>query len=347
MKKNLAQEEVIDNIYGQMIVIACPGSGKTTTLLRRIHHMVEDEFINPSEILMITFTNAAASEMKTRYEKNYGENPGITFCTIHALCLKFLEMFDGFNRNNLLTNQIDFFEEEVNQLSDIDDKSKFIVELFTDISVVKNNSINPYNYKPKCCEDVKLFAELYEKYESKKKEEELFDFDDLLIRTYELINEEKDTLDWLRDTYGYIHVDEYQDTNFIQRDIIYAIAGENGNLTVVGDDDQSIYAFRGAKPEIMLSFKNKYPDAIEVYMDTNYRSDKEVIKYAKELIEHNKTRFKKDIKASSEQDGTVVYKTFDGKKNEIDGIVNEIKGLIDSGENPSNIAILYRTNSCL
>lgn len=345
MKKNLAQEEVINNIYGQMIVIACPGSGKTTTLLRRIHHMIEDEFINPSEILMITFTNAAATEMRTRYEKVYGENPGITFCTIHALCLKFLERFDGFNKNNLLTNPIDFLEDEINKLTEIDDKGKFTTELFTDISVVKNNSIDPYKYKPKCCENVKLFAELFEKYERKKKEEELFDFDDLLIRTYELIQKERDMLDWLRDRYGYIHVDEYQDTNYIQRDIIYAITGENGNLTVVGDDDQSIYAFRGAKPEIMLNFKEKYPDAIEVYMDTNYRSDKEIIKYAKNLVEHNKARFKKDIKASSEQEGEVVYKCFDGKKKEMEGIVEEINSLIANGVNPSDIAILYRTNS--
>lgn len=345
MQKNIAQEEVINNIYGQTIVIACPGSGKTTTLLRRINNMVENEGIEPSEILMITFTKAAAKEMSTRYVEKFGSNPGITFCTIHALCFALIRRFGEYEYENILIDAQEIVFDIIKNKNEINDKSQFANDVLTDISVVKNNNISLNTFIPKCSEDRDLFISIFKEYEKVKREREKIDFDDILLKAYDMLKNNKDILDWIRDRYGYIHVDEYQDTNFLQRDIVYMIAGELGNLTVVGDDDQSIYAFRGARPEIMLQFKEHYPDAKEIFMSTNYRSNKKILEHASHLINNNKVRFKKDIIAASNDDGVVKYQCYENKKMEMLRVATEIKKLINKGVNPNDIAVLYRTNS--
>lgn len=345
MLKNEAQEEVIHNVYGQTIVIACPGSGKTTTLLRRINYMIKDEHINPSEIVMITFTKAAADEMRERFAKNYGKNKGVLFCTIHAFCFMLLKKFGKYENDAVLTNASDIIFEQIKFNSKITDKMQFVADILTDISVIKNNGIKPSEFDIKCCDDKKMFLQMFKNYEKVKQEQGKLDFDDILIETYKMLKNNKEILDYVRDMYGYIHVDEYQDTNYLQRNIIYLIAGENGNLTVVGDDDQSIYAFRGARPEIMLNFKKDYPYAKEIYMSTNYRSDSDILKYAGNLIAFNKKRFKKDIIACSKNKGKIQHKSFETKEDEVSYVTSRIKQLIEKGINPNDIAILYRTNS--
>ena len=345
MLKNEAQEEVIHNVYGQTIVIACPVSGKTTTLLRRINYMIKDEHINPSEIVMITFTKAAADEMRERFAKNYGKNKGVLFCTIHAFCFMLLKKFGKYENDAVLTNASDIIFEQIKFNSKITDKMQFVADILTDISVIKNNGIKPSEFDIKCCDDKKMFLQMFKNYEKVKQEQGKLDFDDILIETYKMLKNNKEILDYVRDMYGYIHVDEYQDTNYLQRNIIYLIAGENGNLTVVGDDDQSIYAFRGARPEIMLNFKKDYPYAKEIYMSTNYRSDSDILKYAGNLIAFNKKRFKKDIIACSKNKGKIQHKSFETKEDEVSYVTSRIKQLIEKGINPNDIAILYRTNS--
>lgn len=345
MQKNLAQEAVINNVYGQTIVIACPGSGKTTTLLRRIHHMVEDEGINPSEILMITFTKAAAKEMGQRYSEKFGGNPGITFCTIHSLCFALLRKFKLYTYDNILSDADEIIFDIIKNYKNINDKSRFVSDILMDISVFKNNREDTGSFEPQCCDNKELFYSVFSKYEKIKKDQEKIDFDDILLETYEMLKESKDILDWIKDKYGYIHVDEYQDTNFLQRDIIYLIAGPNGNLTVVGDDDQSIYAFRGAKPEVMLNFKKDYPDAKDIYMSTNYRSDKKIIDAAATLVEKNIARYPKDIIAASSNEGETMYLQFNNKKMEMLCLGKKINKLIATGISPDDIAVLYRTNS--
>lgn len=345
MQKNLAQEQVINNIYGQTIVIACPGSGKTTTLIRRIHHMVADEGINSKEIMMITFTKAAASEMNEKYIKQYGSNSGITFCTIHALCFAILRKFKNFEYENILTDSSEVLFSIVKDIREINDKANFVKDVLMDISVVKNNGISLKEFQPKCCDDKNLFIRVFKAYELSKKNQEKIDFDDILLQTYSLLKNNEYALNFIKDRYGYIHVDEYQDTNFLQRDIIYLIAGKNGNITVVGDDDQSIYGFRGARPEIMLNFKKDYPYAKEVCMSTNYRSDYKILKYAENLVKKNIKRFDKDIIAGSKNAGNVIYKQFESKRAQNIYISHCIKKLINKGINPNDIAILYRNNS--
>lgn len=343
MIANKAQEKVIETIDGQLIVIACPGSGKTTTLVRRIHHMVADCEIDSSHILMITFTNAAAKEMKERYQKMYGQDE-VTFCTIHSLCLAILKKFCGLTNDNILSDAQEFFFQALRGNKQINDKAEFIKLLVTDISVVKNNSLDLMEYRPQCCDDQKLFQQMFEQYEEYKTRYQLIDFDDMLLKAYQCMQENQECLKWLREKYQYIQVDEYQDTNFLQRDLIYLLAGEHGNLAVVGDDDQSIYGFRGARPEVMLRFQDFYPDVQLVRMNTNYRSCSGIIKAADQLIKNNTSRFEKEFQAFHEEEGTVRQYVSKDRPEEILKIAAMIQELIQNGEEPSNIAILYRTN---
>ena len=343
MQKNLAQEEVIHTIEGQLIVIACPGSGKTTTLIRRIHYMTTECGINSENILMITFTNAAAKEMKERYQKKYGVDE-VTFCTIHSLCLTILRKFRGLTNENIMTDTISYFYEQLKPYKQINDKDEFIKLLITDISVLKNNSLDIQDFRPQCCDDKKIFETLYENYENYKKLYNLIDFDDMLIHAYDEMKQNQDCLEWLRSKYKYIQVDEYQDTNFLQRDIVYLLAGEHGNLAVVGDDDQSIYGFRGARPEVMLKFQENYPDVKFVRMNTNYRSCSGIIAAADKLIQQNTSRFSKKFEAFQSEQGSVQVIFKEDRTMQLYAVVSKIKKLIQDGEDPSDIAILYRTN---
>ena len=345
MQKNEAQERVISNIDGQMIVIACPGSGKTTTILRRIYHMVADKGIDPTKILMITFTKAAADEMKSRYNKVYGPANGITFCTIHALCLALLKKFDGFSNESVLSNPGDILFDIIHNSRNINDKAKFVQDGLMDISRLKNSYTPLSQFRPTCCNDKEVFEQIYNAYEEKKNALGQIDFDDMLLRALDLLATEPDVLSWLQKKYQYIHVDEYQDTNLVQRDLIYTMAGEDGNLVVVGDDDQSIYAFRGASPKVMLGFKEDYPKAEQVYMTTNYRSDQAIIQNAKAVIANNKNRYQKEFLCNSNEKGKVHIYDFSARAAEIEMVGQKIKGLIDHGTDPSEIAILYRTNA--
>lgn len=343
MLKNTAQEEVINTTEGQLIVVACPGSGKTTTLLRRINHMISDCAINPENILMITFTNAAAKEMRERYLKQYGNDP-VTFSTIHSMCLAILKKFRGLTNDSILSDQQSYFYEVLMKHREINDKGDFVKMILTDISVLKNNRLDLKDFTQKCCDDKALFSDLYMGYEEYKRQYGLIDFDDMLLEAYDEMLNNPECLSWLRDRYRYIQVDEYQDTNFIQRDIVYLLAGEKGNLAVVGDDDQSIYGFRGARPEIMLNFQKHYPDAKMIKLSTNYRSDRGIIGAAALVISQNKERFPKEFLASSKDKGSVAILTRDSRASELTAVILQIKKLIAEGTDPSDIAVLYRTN---
>ena len=306
MKKNEGQEAVINTTEGQLIVIACPGSGKTTTLVRRIHHMVDDCKIPSESILMVTFSNAAAKEMRERYQKSYGKDD-VTFSTIHSLCFAILRKFAGYSNEDILTDARDYFYKKLRGNKQVNDKEEFINSILTEISVIKNNQIPLDDYNPICCNDKTLFEDLFTGYEEYKNDLNVVDFDDMLIQAYQTMKDNKNCLQWLRNKYRYIQVDEYQDTNYLQRDIIYLLAGENGNLTVVGDDDQSIYGFRGARPQVMLNFKKDYPDAVMIRLSTNYRSSKEIIHSADNLIKLNKSRFDKEFLAFKSETGQIEY----------------------------------------
>lgn len=305
--------------------------------------MVEDCKIESGHILMITFTAAAAKEMRERYYKMYGQNE-VTFCTIHSLCLAVLRKFRGLLNDNIMTDAQGFFFEQLKKNREINDKEEFIKLLQTDISVIKNNSISMEEFSPQCCDDKPLFEDLYYAYEEHKEKCNLIDFDDMLIQAYREMRTNKECLQWMRDKYRYIQVDEYQDTNFLQRDLVYLLAGDNGNLAVVGDDDQSIYGFRGARPEVMLKFQEHYPDVKVVKMNTNYRSCKGIIEAADHLIKKNTNRFEKQFLAFNQNEGSVEVVLKSTRQVELYAVLTRIKRLLDAGEDASNIAVLYRTN---
>ncbi len=344
MYKNEAQEKIIHHINGPMLVIACPGSGKTTTILRRIQHMIENG-IEEDKILMITFTKAAANEMKTRFKRSYGERTNVTFCTIHSLCLVLLCKFGGYTKDSVISNPSELLYELLKNNRAINDRKKFVQEALTDISVVKNSQCPLADYQPKCCEDKALFQNLYQKYEEKKSELNRVDFDDILLLALDMLQNDNKVLSWIREKYQYIHVDEYQDVNLVQRDIIYLMAGENGNLAVVGDDDQSIYAFRGASPQIMLNFPKDYPACEKIYMTTNYRSDLNIVEHAKRLIGNNSERFPKEFLCQSARAGKVSIKPCKNKKAQIMKLGTAVQSMIKAGADANQIAVLYRTNS--
>lgn len=185
---------------------------------------------------------------------------------------------------------------------------------------------------------------MYEMYEAGKKQSDFLDFDDMLCLCKELLINNQRVLKQCRDKYRYIMCDEFQDTNQIQKEILYLLAGRNGNICVVGDDDQSIYGFRGAAPAVMMDFKTDFPDVCEISMDINYRSRPEIITAAKNLIEHNTERFSKDIKAAREGHGEVIFKTLTDRNEELDYLSTTISRIVAAGADPAKIAVLARTN---
>lgn len=345
LKKNIAQEKAIQTVNGQMILVACPGSGKTTTLLRRINYMVTERNINPLNILMITFTKAAADEMNKRYAKMFGRNPGVTFCTIHSFCLAIIRKF-SLKKYSILSEfeKYTFFRDKIRYNGSIADKDAFISDMILDISILKNNMLSVSEYSPECTVNKDLFVGLYTDYEEYKEKKGKIDYDDMLLIAKDILLNNTMALQWLRDRYQYIQVDEYQDTNYLQKEIIYQVAGKTGNLAVVGDDDQSIYAFRGARPEIMLDFTKDFPHATRIDMSTNYRSLQTIIHDADTLIRENQVRFVKDFVGFRENDGCVVYKNYKDDIVQVDAIIKDIQEMIKKGEDPNDIAILYRIN---
>ena len=345
MLENKAQEEAIHTVNKQVLVIACPGSGKTTTLLRRIHYMVTEAGISAAQILMITFTKAAADEMNKRYVSMYGDNPGVTFATIHSLCFSIVKKYGKKNVSVLSDIEIyNYFNYRVKYLDQINDKDNFVADVILDISVMKNNMISLSDYEPACTDNKELFASLYTGYEKYKEKESKVDFDDMLVMAKDILDNEPEVLLYLKNRYSYIQVDEYQDTNYIQRDIIYKLAGKEGNLAVVGDDDQSIYMFRGARPEIMLNFSKDYPECKVIHMSTNYRSLKEIIKTADHVVKHNSQRFAKDFYGAREEKGKVFFRNYLNNTSQLGGVLHKVRELLDQSVKPEQIAILYRTN---
>ncbi len=345
MLENKAQEEAIHTVNKQVLVIACPGSGKTTTLLRRIHYMVTEAGISAAQILMITFTKAAADEMNKRYVSMYGDNPGVTFATIHSLCFSIVKKYGKKNVSVLSDIEIyNYFNYRVKYLDQINDKDNFVADVILDISVMKNNMISLSDYEPACTDNKELFASLYTGYEKYKEKESKVDFDDMLVMAKDILDNEPEVLLYLKNRYSYIQVDEYQDTNYIQRDIIYKLAGKEGNLAVVGDDDQSIYMFRGARPEIMLNFSKDYPECKVIHMSTNYRSLKEIIKTADHVVKHNSQRFAKDFNGAREEKGKVFFRNYLNNTSQLGGVLHKVRELLEQGVKPEQIAILYRTN---
>ena len=358
MKLSKPQEEAVQIINGQLILISCPGSGKTSTVVRRVQYMVENG-VPPQQMLVLTFSKAAATEMKDRFlklmpkEDRRGEN--VWFATIHSFCYNIIASAYKLTAENILGETegwmiirkgIDELKRKKILKMDIRDYSDFTSSCLREISVINNNGVEWSTYKAQTC-PTNEFKAIFELYEEQKRCIGKIDYDDMLKICYQLLSEREDYLAYYKNQFRYIIVDEYQDTNFLQRDILYLLAGgpDEANLCVVGDDDQSIYKFRGARPEIMLGFADVYPDCKRIYMDVNYRSEPCIIEHAKTLIEHKKTRFSKDIKAFKTGKGLIQELPAKTSEKEVENIVGKIQELHQK-ENTcyEDMAILYRNN---
>lgn len=345
MKTNKGQDLAIHTTEGKLLIIACPGSGKTTTLIRRIHYMIEEKNINPQNILMITFTVAAAREMAKKYETLYGANAGVKFCTIHSLCYYIVK---GFRKSEPLLISPEeatyCLKEAASKYSQIKDKYSFAKDVLLDIGVVKNKDLDYRRYIPQSISDPKIFRKMFEYYKEYKEDRGKMDYDDLLQESYQIFLHNPQYLKLYQKQFPYIQVDEYQDVSLIQKKVIHLLSGEEGNLAIVGDDDQSIYGFRGASPKLMMDFEKEWKKVTVASLDINYRSGSSIIESAKNVIEHNEQRFDKNFLGGRTEKGTVEIINLSNHEEEIRALSQRIHGLHKMGVDYDKIAVLTRTN---
>lgn len=333
----------MEKTNGQMLCIACPGSGKTTVIIERVRHMLESG-ISPGNILVITFTKEAALQMQGRFEKKYGKT-GVYFGTIHALCFQVLKRARKYNSSNVLSSSETwgFFNSLLYKKVQTDNFEEFVKNLISEISFVRNSGADPGEYKPEHSKK-EVFLQAFNAYMEFKEQNRKIDYDDMLWICRDIFRSNADELRFWRGKYRYIMIDEFQDTNQLQAEIFYLLAGDNGNICVVGDDDQSVYRFRAADTRVFLDFPKQYPQAEKFYLSTNYRSGTDIIKRAGLLIGNNKTRFGKKFLAGRQDAGGIsMYASKPGKEDE--SILGMVASLHQSGVDYNDIAVLYRINA--
>lgn len=348
MSFNPSQTEAVGHGTGPMLVLAGPGSGKTLVITERTKNLIISQGVDPSRILVITFTKAAATEMKERFFRLMGEKKyPVTFGTFHAVFFSILKHAYGFHAGNIIKEEQRFalVREIITKMRlEYEDENEFIGDILGEISLVKNSGIPIEHYYSKNC-GKEIFEQIYQSYEGRMRQNRLIDFDDMLVYCYELFTQRKDILSAWQRKFQYILIDEFQDINKIQFDIVKMLAEPENNLFIVGDDDQSIYRFRGAKPEIMLGFEQAYPQAKRILLDVNYRSGKEIVEASLRLIAHNKARFAKKIQPYRESTKGVCYQVYENQQEESRAIIRNILEECEKGHSYNDFAILFRTNT--
>lgn len=348
MSLSEAQTRAVAHAEGPCICLAGPGSGKTTVITQRIKYLIEKREVPPTGILVITFTKAAAIEMKERFGRLMGgKYMPVTFGTFHAVFFGILKNAYHYTAANILREEqkYQFLKEIVGRMNlEIEDEAEFLSGITTEISTVKNDRISLEHYYSSNCSE-EIFREIYAKYQQKLEAARLLDFDDMLVYTYELLRERKDIREGWQKRFPYILIDEFQDINQIQYDVIRLLAAPKNNLFIVGDDDQSIYRFRGARPEIMLNFGKDYPEAKLIKLEANYRSTENIIKGAGRVIVHNTMRYPKEIHGVKEAGEKIEVHGFVTQPQENTYLVRKVKEYLEGGYRPEDIAVLFRTNT--
>ena len=344
---NDSQLAAIRHNTGPARVLAGPGSGKTLVLTHRIRYLVDECHVNPANLLVITFTRAAAAEMKSRcYELMGGRCAAVTFGTFHSVYFQILRHAYRMKTDVIITEERKNFllREIVDKLElDIEDENDFVQGMIGEISLVKGEMLDLAHYYAKNCSE-EVFRQVYSAYQEALLREQKIDFDDIMVMCLELLQQRPDILAGWQKRFQYILIDEFQDINLIQYRIARLLAAPEDNLFIVGDDDQSIYRFRGAKPEIMLNFTKDYPKAKEISLTVNYRSHQKIVSAASKVIEHNAVRLKKEITAASQEEGLVTVWPCPTIKEEYTRLIERIKQYLEEGYSPGDIAILFRTN---
>ena len=342
-----SQRQAVSHADGPAIVLAGPGSGKTAVITARIDSLVNSLGIKEENILVVTFTKAAALEMRLRSKAMFnGRDTAVSFGTFHSVFFTILQHAYNLNRENILTSEDKYrFIREAAGNAVVTGKSEndLFTDILNEISVVKNSNTDIEKYEPKCMEKT-MFAKVFEYYDRKLKSNRLFDFDDMLLETYRLFTGNEKALNAWREKYKYILVDESQDMNELQYRVIMLLAGKDMNLFMVGDDDQSIYGFRGAKPGILTKF-SKEAGNVRVYrLAENFRSREEIVKASSIVISENRGRFEKNIKAVRGKGGNVEIVIYDTIYRQNLDIIKKIREFASKGISYRDICVLYRTN---
>lgn len=351
MSLNHAQTEAVAHNKGPCMVLAGLGSGKTLTIAKRIEYLIMKHKVRPEEILVITFTKYAAWEMKNRTRSICGPSSyAVTFGTFHGIYYGILKWAYRLNQSNLLSDEEKYrILREIlpgidwDQEPEADEEKDYLQELAIEIGNVKNNCMDIEEYEPVKYTTEK-FRKLYRTYEETKKKYRKIDFEDMLIQCRDLFMKRPDILKKWQEKFQYILVDEFQDVNQAQYDVVRMLAAPQDNLFVVGDDDQSVYGFRGAKPGIMMEFMKDYPKARQILLDVNYRSSGYIVKGALRVIGNNKIRFEKKIEAFRKPDETVHVQEVKDPVQEAEYVLERIREYREKGVSYTEMAVLYRTN---
>ncbi len=362
MELNKNQKIAVEHLNGPCLVLAGPGSGKTRVIAHRIINMVENCNIAPSRILAISFTKASSLDMKKRTLSlsNNEKIKKVNFGTFHSSFFRILRRYSGVKLEDLIS-EIDRFKlvkSILKHLKIANYSDDDISDVLSEISLVKNEMMKSSDFESQVFSQSE-FEDIFRLYEKAKKSANKIDFDDMLILTYILLNKSPEVLNIVRQVYKYILIDEFQDINRIQFEVIRMIASPLNNVFAVGDEDQSIYGFRGARPDFMMDFGKYFKGAKNIVLDVNYRSKKNIVEISQKLIKNNKNRHVKDINSNSEEIGEIRYIRPKDTDDEASIIANEIKSLVECEKIKDNekitktkngffeysdFAVIYRTN---
>lgn len=350
MKLNRGQDEAIKHGNGPCMVLAPPGSGKTLIVTERTRYLIEESEVRPDQILVITFTRYAAREMKERFERlTAGKNYPVTFGTFHSIFYGILKCAYGIGANNLMSEkessvllQEVLDQTDIESTPEVEDEEELVRELLREVGMVKNGLYHLKDFHSKYLTQDE-FAEVFRSYEHQKKERKKFDFDDMLVQCYALFRKKPEILQGWQKRFQYILIDEFQDINRVQYEVIRMLAAPRYNLFVVGDDDQSIYGFRGAKPELMLYMKQEFPALRTISLTVNYRSTEFITGAAARVILHNDTRFYKRVQSFRGRGQNVHVQEVLDEQEEAQYVTEEIQKKLDQGIKPGEIAVLFRT----
>ncbi len=348
MQLSKEQKYAVSHLYGPALVLAVPGSGKTTVLIHRIYNLINSKKINQNKILSITFSKASALDMKRRYQTFFHENSTIPpFMTIHAFCYEIIRAHA--KKESRRYSLIEDESANVNKYALISSIYKSInnniiteeklENFFSYVGYIKNMCITPEEFAKHKKIDIENFIEIFYMYEKYKNENNYIDFDDMLSKTYEILTNNNKILDYYRQKYDFIQLDEGQDTSIIQLKIINLISSPSNNIFIVADDDQSIYGFRGAYPKQLLEFNKIYPNGSIYYLKENYRSSKNIVDASYSFISKNVNRYDKDIFTNNPYKSPVKILKFKSILDQYGFIIEDINKNLDK-----SIAILYRNN---
>lgn len=349
---NDKQAEAVQTTDGPLLIMAGAGSGKTRVLTHRIAYLIDEKYVNPWNILAITFTNKAAREMRERAIALNPATQDTLIATFHSMCVRILRReadYIGYNRNFTIVDpgeQRTLMKRIIKQLN-LDTKKWNERSILGTISNAKNDLLDEIAYEKQAGDMyTQVIAKCYKAYQEELRRSEAMDFDDLIMMTLRLFDQNKDVLAYYQQRYQYIHVDEYQDTNHAQYQLVKLLASRFKNICVVGDADQSIYGWRGADMQNILDFEKAYPQAKVVLLEENYRSTKKILQAANNVINHNKNRRPKKLWTQNDEGEQIVYHRANNEQEEAVFVASTIDNIVrEQGKNFKDFAVLYRTNA--